>query len=199
MAAESTGEPGQSDLDQLLRGFKKGDRDAFAELARRYQGSVFRFTCAMLRDREDAREVTQETLLRAWSQRWRYDIGRPFEGWLFGIAANLSRDLLRQRRRSWLGLHAMAARPAGIGTGPAEAPPDRGLVQTELRAALEAAIGALPSEYRSVLLLREVEGLSYAEIAEVLGCSVGTVRSRLSRARQGARRSLEPFLEGGEV
>jgi RNA polymerase sigma-70 factor (ECF subfamily) len=186
-------------LDRLLRGFQQGDRDAFAELARRYQASVFRFTCSILRNREDARDATQEALLRAWSQRRRYDRTRPFEGWLFGIAANLTRDLLRRRRRSSLGFHAMSPRPAGIGTSAPDAPPDRELMQRDLRAALEAVIRALPFEYRSVLILREVEGLSYAEIAEVLGCSVGTVRSRLSRARQGARRLLAPFLEGGEA
>jgi RNA polymerase sigma-70 factor (ECF subfamily) len=157
-----------------------GDEDAFLALYRRHQGPVFRFAQHMCGSRETAEEVTQEVFLAMLADTHRYIADRgSLESYLIGMARNQVRRQLREER----------ACAAGTGETSGEMRTDSraGLLDTlskeqELRA-LHLAILSLPPNYREVVALCDLEGRSYAQAAERLGCAVGTVRSRLHRAR----------------
>jgi len=159
--------------------FQRGDREAFAELVRRYQNRVYRFLLRLTGCREEALELTQDTMLKAFRglADWRPDA--TFATWLFRIANNAAMDRLRRRKVvEYVPIEEHMDFP-DPGTGP-----EGELQRTQRYRALESALQRLPEDYRQVLLLREVEEFSYAEIGEALGLQVGTVKSRISRARQ---------------
>lgn len=193
-------EPWTGEVGALAWRFRRGDAEAFGRLVRLYQDRAFGLCLRLLEDREEARDATQETFLRAWRGRRIYHPASPFPAWLAAIAANLCRDLLRRRGR-WPEepLEASERQSDSGGRGPEAQPPDRSLDQAELGGMLRKAIGTLPVEFRMAIILREVEGLSYGEIARAMDCSLGTVRSRLFRARQALRDLLGPYIEGGRI
>jgi len=166
-----------------------GDLGAFEDLVRQYQGDVWRFAYHFTRDRSLADDVTQEAFLRAWRSLDRFDLERPFGPWVCRIAANLAVNHVRSPRAREEGLPEGHAETRSSGPGPLGA-----LLDAEGARVLEAAMGQLPQEQRAVLVLRVVEDLSYAEIAETLGISPGTVMSRLFRARERLAQSLSPYL-----
>lgn len=157
---------------------QKGKPDAFDELVRRYQDRLYRFILRMVGSREEALELTQDTLLKAFQglSQWRPEA--LFRTWLFQIASNTAIDSLRQRKRmkniSIDEQHDLADHCAG---------PERLLYISEQCQNLEQALDKLPHDFRQVLLLREFEDMSYGEIAETLNINVGTVKSRLARGR----------------
>lgn len=159
--------------------FQSGEERAFAELVRRYQNRIFRFLVRMTGCREEAQELTQDTMIRALHGLgcWRPEAN--FATWLFRIASNAATDRLRRRkvvRYTPIEDQMDFADPAA---GPEEA-----LQLAQQQRILGAALGQLQDDYRQVLLLREVEDMSYAEIGAVLGLREGTVKSRIARARQ---------------
>lgn len=159
--------------------FQNGEQGAFAELVRRHQNRVFRFLLRMMGCREEALELTQDTMLKAFHALpgWRPDA--TFGTWLFRIASNAATDRLRRKKVvKYVPIeeHMDFPDPAA---GPEEA-----LQSAQRYRILEAALQRLQEEYRQVLLLREVEEMSYAEIGDVLGLREGTVKSRIARARQ---------------
>lgn len=159
--------------------FQDGEQDVFAELVRRYQNRVFRFLLRMTGCREDALELTQDTMMKALRalSSWRPDTA--FSTWLFRIANNTATDRLRRKKVvKYIPLdeHMDFPDPAA---GPEEA-----LQSAQRTRILDAALQRLQKDYREVLLLREIEEMSYAEIGEVLGLREGTVKSRIARARQ---------------
>ncbi len=147
---------------------RAGDLRAFEELVRLYQAEVFRFAWHLTRDRTLAEDVTQDTFLRAFRFIHGYRGGQRFGSWLFAIARNCSMDALR--KRGTVAEHD--------GREP-RATPD-----ASTRAELDAALAAVSAEHRDAFLLVEVFGLSYQEAADVLGVAVGTVKSRMFRARR---------------
>lgn len=158
--------------------FQSGDQDAFAELVRRYQNRVFRFLLRLTGCREEAMELTQDTMIKALRalDGWRPDAA--FATWLFRIANNAATDRLRRRKVvKYVPFeeHMDFPDPAA---GPEEA-----LQSAQRTRILDAALQRLQDDHRQVLLLREVEEMSYAEIGEVLGLREGTVKSRIARAR----------------
>lgn len=158
--------------------FQNGEQDAFAELVRRYQNRVFRFLLRLTGCREEAMELTQDTMIKALRalDGWRPDA--TFATWLFRIANNAATDRLRRRKVvKYVPFeeHMDFPDPAA---GPEEA-----LQSAQRTRILDAALQRLRDDYRQVLLLREIEEMSYAEIGEVLGLRVGTVKSRIARAR----------------
>lgn len=157
---------------------RAGDQRAFAGLVRRHQDRVFRFLLRMTGSRDEAMDLTQETFMKAWQALPRWQPQAQFRTWLFQIARNGALDLLRRRA-------AVEFVPIDEDPGmPAHAPgPEEGLDLRQRFGLLEAALRRLPVEHREVLLLREVEDLSYAEIAAALGIQEGTVKSRIARAR----------------
>lgn len=157
---------------------RDGDSQAFVELVRRHQDRVFRFVLRMTGSRDDAMDLAQDTFMKAWQAmpRWRPDA--QFGTWLLQIARNGALDSLR--RRGVVGFEPLGDDPQFV--DPARGPEAR--LETRQRfEMLEVALQRIAVEHREVLLLREVEDLSYAEIAQALGVAEGTVKSRIARAR----------------
>ena len=157
---------------------RDGDRAAFAELVRRHQDAVFRFVLRMVGSRDEALDLTQDAFVRAWQALPQWQPEAQFRTWLFRIASNAALDALRRRRM-------VTFEPLGetFEVAAGDPDPEKRLELKQRVAALGASLARLSAEHREILLLREVENLSYGEIGAVLGLSEGTVKSRLARAR----------------
>jgi RNA polymerase sigma-70 factor (ECF subfamily) len=185
----------------LARSAARGDRPSFARLVDLHRRSVYGLAFRLLRDPEEARDAAQETFVRAWGAISTYDAAQPFGPWILRIARNHTLDLLRRRVPAGRQVALDAAPEDGApatelaGDGPAA---DTLLEQAQARATLEAAVAALPANYREVIQLFHVEQLSYKEIAETLDVPMGTVMTWLHRARGKLRATLtEQGMEGG--
>jgi RNA polymerase sigma-70 factor (ECF subfamily) len=184
---------------QLVEAARGGDRQALEQLLVRHQGKVFRFGMKMCRAEEDAKDVLQETLLAAARSLPEFRGASSISTWLFTIARSFC---IKHRRRSKFAPEVVESLDGGEpGRKARELPddgrtPDQALEGRRLEAALEDAIGALEPMYREVLVLRDVEGLAAAEVAEILGISVDAVKSRLHRARVAVRERVAPTLQG---
>jgi RNA polymerase sigma-70 factor (ECF subfamily) len=176
--------------DDLLVRLRRGDSRAFEELVRTYQHRVFGVGLRMLGSRAEAEEIAQETFLRAHRALAEFRGEARLGTWLYGIASRLCLNRLAssERRHPRADDDSLDRVPANV------ADAATALERTELEAALHQAIAELPDERRIVVVLRDVEGLAYAEIAEALGLELGTVRSRLHRARMELKAKLERFL-----
>lgn len=157
---------------------QRGDGKAFSALVTRYQDRIYRFLVRLMRSPDDALELTQDTFLRAYQglDRWRPDA--PFKAWLFRIARNIAFDRLRRDK-----LVAFVELDEDTDTPDPAGGPDTLAETAQHFRLLEAALQRLPAEHREILLLREIEELSYDEIAAVLNLNAGTVKSRIARAR----------------
>ncbi len=157
---------------------QRGDGKAFSELVARYQDRIYRFLLRLTRSPDDALDLTQDTFMRAYQglERWRSDA--LFKTWLFRIARNIAFDRLRRDKLvEFVELDDDADMP-DTAAGP------EAILETAQRyRLLEAALARLPAEHREVLLLREIEDMSYEDIAAVLNLNIGTVKSRIARAR----------------
>ena len=175
----------------LLAGAQGGNLFAFDEIVRRYQRRVYSTALRIVRRHDLADDVTQEAFLRAHRALASFDRGRPFGPWICRIAANLAINHVRspEAREEALDEAAFDGRSAAASDGPLDA-----VLEKEARAVLEDAVGRLPAEQRAVFVLRTFDDLSYKEIAEALDLSVGTVMSRLSRAREKLRAALAGYL-----
>lgn len=164
--------------DDWVRRAQTGDRKAFSELVRRYQKPVFRYMLRMLGSHDDAMELTQEAFIKAWQALPQWQPEAQFRTWLFRIANNTALDTLRRRKLvEFVPLEDSFDAPD---TGP---DPEHQAQVTQEVQQLEACLKKLVPEHRQILLLREVEEMSYEEIACVLSLNEGTVKSRLARAR----------------
>jgi len=178
--------PDDQDLVRRLRG---GDAAALRHVIERYQGRVFALIYGIVRDRHEVEDVAQEVFLKVFQRIAAFDGRSQFYTWLYRVAANAAKDHVKKRSRR-------PALPLDDGENlldenhPA---PQNEAAAAETRSVVRAAIDALPVRYREVLAMREIEGLSYKEIAEVLRLSIGTVESRLHRARARLKRRLESY------
>ena len=192
----SDAHPVDTDDQALIGRCRDGDVAAFEPLVEKYRERVWRLAFNVLRDREDAWDVAQEAFIRAWQALPSFRGQSAFYTWLFRIVMNAAADRVRQR----------AARGRAFGTervpetdwervmvDPGVAP-DELARRAEERARLLRALDALPAHHRTIIMLSDLEGLSYREIAEVLGIPMGTVMSRLHNARKRLRRVLGPIL-----
>jgi len=163
----------------LLRRCQEGDEEAFRELVERYQRRTYWIAYHMLGNYETAREISQEAFVRVFRNVARFDIRKNFYTWLYQIVVNLSID--RMRKLS----HAKTVGLEGLGgvADPLPAPAVTG-EKTELRRRVHGALDRLPPKYKAVLSLRDIQGFSCQEIAEIVGCTNATVRWRLHRARR---------------
>jgi RNA polymerase sigma-70 factor (ECF subfamily) len=179
---------------QWIQSAKEGDEDAYAELVRRHSGGLHRAVARILADDAEAWDVVQMAFLKAWQKLDRYDPRYSFSTWLYRIGTNLAIDLLRSRtsreRAHKAGTeHRLRLVGSGEGTG---ARLDSGEADEVLR----QLVRVLTPQQRSAFVLREMEGLETAEVAEVLGCSATTVRNHIFQARKALRRELrERFPE----
>lgn len=163
---------------QLAHKARDGDQQAFAELVRLHQDGVFRFVLRMTGSRDEAMDLTQDTFIKAWQALPRWQPQAQFRTWLFQIARNGALDLLRRRET----LQFIPIDDDAVFAAPQPTPEEQ-FDQRQRLGLLDAALRRLPPEHREVLLLREIEQLSYADIAAVLQVNEGTVKSRIARAR----------------
>jgi RNA polymerase sigma-70 factor (ECF subfamily) len=172
---------------------RAGERDAFRELIELTTPRIYRLAVRMLGDPDEADDVVQETYIRAWGRLEELRDPAAVLGWLSRVARNAARDRLRwwkrRRRESFDEAGAPLARMVAMADSAPLA--DEALAAAQTGAAVARAVAALPDKHRVVLLLREADGMSYEEIAESLGVAVGTVESRLHRARAALARKLE--------
>lgn len=175
----------------LIRRAQAGDANAFGELVERHMRRTYFAALALVGRREDALDLSQEAFARAFRARRTIDPDRPFYAWLYQILRHLCFNFLRDRRTRTLTLEAAASWLADDAADRGPRDPAAEYERAEARRAVAAAIGELPAREREVLALREFEGLSYADIAELAGIPVGTVMSRLYSARQRLAQALE--------
>ena len=182
------------DLASLERA-RAGDNGAFEALVLRYQARIVNYASAMVHDAGAAEDVAQETFVRAWRGLGRFRGESTFKTWLYRIATNVARTHLDRRgRRARIADRSLddEAEPLQAGDVPSPAPDaETALVRRE---AIDRALSELPDELRQALVLRDVEGLDYKEIAGVTGAPIGTVESRIFRARRRLRTLLRPLV-----
>ena len=177
------------------------DRAAFAELLKRYQSHLNRLFYHLAPDWEERADLAQEVWIRVYRNINRLQEPAKFRGWLSRIATNLFYDELRKRKRVATPLSLDAPRYVKDGQLswelPSDAPgPDEDLATQEFYEHLRIAISQLPETFRTTIVLREIEGLAYEEIAEITGVSLGTVKSRIARARLKLQSVLQNYLDG---
>ena len=174
---------------QWIQSAKEGDEDAYAELVRRHSGGLHRAVARILADDAEAWDVVQMAFLKAWQKLDRYDPRYSFSTWLYRIGTNLAIDLLRSRTsRERAHKAGTEHRLRVVGSGEsAGARVDSGEADDVLR----QLVRVLTPQQRSAFVLREMEGLETAEVAEVLGCSATTVRNHIFHARKALRRELK--------
>ncbi|MFO7610196.1 MAG: sigma-70 family RNA polymerase sigma factor [Candidatus Krumholzibacteriia bacterium] len=183
--------------EDLIVLVQNGQRKAFDELVARYKGRLFSFILRMVKEPVLAEELTQETLIRVYLHADKYREIAKFSTWVFTIATNLVRNKMRQRSRRPL-LISLNPAPEDdeVPVDPADtaADPSEGIHREELAELMAEATRRIPEKYRIPFLLREVEQLSYEEIQQVTGLKLGTVRSRINRARTRFRQAIKPLL-----
>jgi RNA polymerase sigma-70 factor (ECF subfamily) len=187
---------GDEDLVRLTQG---GDNRAFDELVRRYQDKVYRLSYKILRHEEDAAEALQDAFLSAYRGLKGFKVQSTFSTWLYRIATNAS--LMKYRKRRSLHVSLEQSQSSDEDAEPLQVPdwstqPLDALLDSETRHVMEEGIQRLPEELRTVFVLRDVEGLSNAEVAEVLELTVAAVKSRLHRARIALRDRLNRYFAG---
>ncbi len=183
---------------ELLKRFRAGDESAFDDLVLRHQQRAFNVAYQLLRDHEDATEVAQDAFVRAYRSLDSFHGECEFTTWLHRIVVNLAHNKHRWWKRR--GKQASLSLDSPVESEDAEIPrqmaaatdaPDLKAVQKEFVELLNRRMSELPRKFREVIVLRNVENLSYVEIATVLNCSVGTVKSRLARGREALRNSMQ--------
>jgi RNA polymerase sigma-70 factor (ECF subfamily) len=190
-ASGMPGEPAAESGDEVLvLRAKAGDMKAYDELVTRHRGRIYAMIRNMVKNDTDAWDLSQEAFIKAWQALPRFEAKARFTTWLYRIAHNCVYDFTRRRRPEGGEeindelLNRDRIDPAAVAT-PAEArSPDEALAGDELRIKIEAALDKLSPEHREAVILKDVQGLAYKEIADVMSCSIGTVMSRLFYARQ---------------
>ena len=179
---------------ELVRLARQGDESAFALLVEQNQSRIYNLALRMTRNPDDAAELTQEAFLNAWRGLSKFQGESSFSTWLYRLTSNLCIDFLRrEKRRSGLSMTVSLddeeeGRQADV---PDERfSPEQSAERREVQELIRAGLRSLSEEHRRVLVLRELDGLSYAEIAQILGLEEGTVKSRIARARLALRKYL---------
>ena len=178
-----------STVSKLVKRAKRGDPEAFGTLIEKYERFVFNIVYRMTGNAEDARDVAQEAFIKAFKKFSYYDESWAFSTWIYRIAINASIDYMRKRGKensvsldifSENGMDAVDAKNI-----------EESVLQKEKSKEIIEAVNALEEEFRTVIVLHDMEGMEYKEISDILGCPMGTVKSRLSRARGKLRRLIE--------
>lgn len=183
---------------ELVQRAREGDREAFRVLVERHQRASFALAMGMLRHEADARDALQEAFLKAFRNLGSFHGDAAFSTWLYRIVSNACID---RRRRRKVTVEVDDVTIGAVDSSPTLAvmprSPQRELERARLGERIHAALAKLPDYHRDTVVLREIEGLSYAEIAEATGVSIGTVMSRLFHARQKLQAALADVYEGG--
>ncbi len=193
---------GESELDQaLVERVQKGDKSAFDLLVRKYQHKIVSVVTRYVSDWSEAQDVSQEAFIRAYRAIGAFRGDSAFYTWIYKIAINTAKNhLVSKGRRPPIGDIAIedAVQLDGASQLRDRATPERELLRQEIEQTVFATVEELPEELRTAITLREVDGLSYEEIAEAMNCPIGTVRSRIFRAREAIDERLRPLLSADE-
>ena len=194
--------PGLKTLDdsEVVAAFLAGNRRAFNELVERYQNRLLNFVYRTTGDRERAEDLVQETFIRVYRHLHRFDQSKKFSTWIYTIASNLAKNELRNRSRNPLVLFQTILKNRQEDQRPLEWEdntyrPDDLFRKRQLKQVVDSVVGELPEHHRTVFILREMEGKTYEEIAEITDTNLGTVKSRLNRARNSFARIISPLLD----
>jgi RNA polymerase sigma-70 factor (ECF subfamily) len=184
---------------ELLAAIRDGDEAAFQEIVRRYRNPITNFVYRMIDDYDRAVELSQETFIRVYMSASRYQANYSFSTYIYRIASNLAiSELRRRKRRKLVSLFTPFTNDDGepVEIDPPDAGPlqDETMIENERRKAVARAITSLPEKYRAAIVLRDVEGMSYDQIAETLQLSEGTVKSRINRARNLLKEKLSAYI-----
>jgi RNA polymerase sigma-70 factor (ECF subfamily) len=185
----------------VVAAFLEGEERAFQELVERYQTRLLNFIYRTVGDRERAEDLVQEVFIRIYRHLHRFDRTKKFSTWAYTIASNLAKNELRNRSRNPLVLfQTLRGAKADEEERPlqfedVQSRPDDLYRKRHLRSLVEETVAQLPEHHRQVFVLRELEGKSYEEIAEITDCNLGTVKSRLNRARTAFASIIEPALD----
>jgi RNA polymerase sigma-70 factor (ECF subfamily) len=194
----------ETDERKLVEDARRGDAQAFRALVERYQRRAYTVALGIVHDADEARDICQEAFLKVFRNLAGFEGEAQFFTWLYRIVMNLCIDHLRKRRGEKLEFdethaHEDAGDDAGIAPRRLGFDPARALADKELRAQLDRALAQLSPAHRAVLIMREVDGLSYKEMADIMECSIGTIMSRLFHARKkmqamltGVRKTADP-------
>ncbi len=191
---------GAATVERLVRRAQDGDHDAFARLVEMFKGKIYNYVLRMLGDPDSAEDVAQEAFIKAYSSIVDFRGASSFQTWLYRIAGNLAIDTMR--RRKYRQGNVSLDQPMDTSDGEVErdipderAGPDRELQSAQLKQKVDEAILKLSPKLRTVVLLYELQGLSYEDIARVVGAPLGTVKSRLFNAREQLKRMLADDAE----
>jgi RNA polymerase sigma-70 factor (ECF subfamily) len=187
------------DDNALIAAFTMGEERAFELLVTRYQNRLLNFIVRTIGDRERGEDLVQEVFIRVSRHAQRFDRSKKFSTWIYTIASNLAKNELRNRSRNPLVLFQTLQQNWDDEERPLQfedhhSRPDDMYRRRYLRESVEAAIARLPEHHRQVFVLRELEGKPYEEIADITGCNLGTVKSRLNRARAAFAAIIEPAI-----
>ena len=185
---------------QLAAAFLAGDTRAFTVLADRYHARLLNFIYRMIGDRDRAEDLVQETFVRVYRHLHRYDQNRKFSTWAYTIAGNLAKNELRNRSRNPMVLFQTIKKNWDADHRPLEWEdntyrPDDLFRKRHLKETIDRAVAQLPDHHRVVFVLRELEGKTYEEISEITGVNLGTVKSRLNRARNNFAELIAPYVD----
>ena len=188
------------DDSAVVTAFLGGEERAFQELVERYQTRLLNFVFRTIGDREKAEDLVQEVFIRVHRHLHRFDRSKKFSTWIYTIASNLAKNELRNRSRNPLVLFQTIKKNWDADHRPLEwedtqYKPDDLFRKRHLREKVEEAVKELPEHHRIVFVLRELEGKTYEEIADITGCNLGTVKSRLNRARNNFAQLIAPMVD----
>lgn len=183
----------------LVNAYLEGETRSFDVLVERYQTRLLNFVYRIVGDRERAEDLVQEVFIRVYRHLGRFDRSKKFSTWIYTIASNLAKNELRNRSRNPLVLFTSMTKGWEDEERPLEfedptSRPDDLFRKRHVREMVESSVAQLPTHHREVFVLREIEGRSYEEIAEITHCNLGTVKSRLNRARNSFAEIIEPSL-----
>jgi len=183
----------------LVNAYLNGETRSFDVLVERYQTRLLNFVYRIVGDRERAEDLVQEVFVRVYRHLGRFDRSKKFSTWIYTIASNLAKNELRNRSRNPLVLFTSMTSGWEDEDRPLEfedptSRPDDLFRKRHVRELVDSSVAQLPTHHREVFMLREIEGRSYEEIAEITHCNLGTVKSRLNRARNSFAEIIEPSL-----
>ncbi len=182
--------------EELIKDAIYGNKEAFGELVRRYEKKVYSLAYSILLNKDDAMDISQEVFIKAYEGLRRYRGGSQFFTWLYRIVVNLCIDFTRREKAKGEMEYIDAIDPGDTHTSffAHQQTPEEATAGREKLRALKKALNSLPEDQRIAITLREIEGLSYEEIAETMNCSIGTVMSRIHYARKKLKEKLKDFL-----
>ncbi|MCS6786670.1 MAG: RNA polymerase sigma factor RpoE [Thiobacillaceae bacterium] len=193
----------ERDADLLLvERVRQGDKRAFELLVEKYRRKIGRLLARMVRDPEEVQDIAQETFIKAYRALPQFRGDAAFYTWLYRIAVNTAKNYMTARNREMSTVSEVAGEEEEGGEERYAAPdidtPEGHLLSKQIAYAVNEAVEALPEELRTAITLREIEGMSYEDIANFMGCPIGTVRSRIFRAREAIAAKLRPILGTSE-